>query len=74
MMKKALILVWLLYFLGSLLWYLGQPRSAGCDGGLCLVGPALLVSSWVVAAVVLGMPYVVFETIKSVGDWFNKRG
>lgn len=72
-MKKALIIVWLLYCLGSMLWYLSQPKSAGCDGGLCLAGPALLVYSWVVAAVVLGMPYVVFETIKSVGGWLKKR-
>lgn len=72
-MRKALIIIWLLYCLGSLVWYLNQPSIAGCDGGQCLVGPALLVCSWGAAAIGLVIPYIIFETIKLIGGWFKKR-
>ncbi|WP_046246411.1 hypothetical protein [Hymenobacter terrenus] len=44
--RQITVSLWLVYCVGSLMWFLHLPKSGGCDGGLCILGPFMLVCSW----------------------------
>jgi hypothetical protein len=80
LIARTIFLLWLAYCVGSLLWFLHLPKSGGCDGGMCLFGPIMLVYSWGVVGLGLAAPFVVvevvksvFETLKSIRSWFKRH-